>query len=161
MDSIAVVTIILVRSRLIAVSKGVGPSLSWDASAPLFDSGDDSQISVDWGINAAVLFGRQKARGKTQVVGTHYTNFTKFPTTITRHTNAYDHSTNFSRSRRVVVPNVDGFAGISFRYSDVKVSMGYRADLFFGAMDGGIASRKSEDRSFYGPFASFSIGLGG
>lgn len=42
-----------------------------------------------------------------------------------------------------------------------KISAGYRADFFFGAMDGGLDSRRTEDEKFYGPFATVSIGLGG
>jgi hypothetical protein len=61
----------------------------------------------------------------------------------------------------VTVPNIGGFAGLSFRYNVAKISFGYRADFFFGAMDGGIDTRKNYDRNFYGPFASVSIGLGG
>ena len=66
-----------------------------------------------------------------------------------------------NRSRFVTVPNLGGFAGASFRFSGAKVSLGYRADFFFGAMDGGIDTRKSEDIGFYGPFATISVGLGG
>jgi hypothetical protein len=65
------------------------------------------------------------------------------------------------RSRSVIVPNVGGFAGLSYRYSNAKLSLGYRADFFFGAMDGGIDTRKTYDRNFYGPFATISVGLGG
>ena len=61
----------------------------------------------------------------------------------------------------VTVPNVGGFAGLSFQIQNFKVSAGYRADLFFNAMDGGIDTRKSENIGFYGPFASVSVGLGG
>jgi hypothetical protein len=57
------------------------------------------------------------------------------------------------------VPNVGGFAGLSFRYAAAKLSLGYRADFFFGAMDGGIDEGHSEKRDFYGPFATLSIGL--
>jgi hypothetical protein len=142
---------------------GIGPSLSWDASAPLLNRGDDGQINVDWGLNAAILFGRQKTKGEDHATGTHYTNYTKFlpfpPLATHSFTIVYQHRASFSRSRRVTVPNVGGFAGVSFRYSDVKLSMGYRADVYFGAMDGGIETRRSENRSFYGPFASFSIGF--
>jgi hypothetical protein len=65
------------------------------------------------------------------------------------------------RSRSVVVPNVGGFVGMSLRFPNAKVSLGYRIDAFFGAMDGGIDTRKTYDRDFYGPFATISIGLGG
>jgi hypothetical protein len=143
---------------------GVGPSLSWDASASIVGRDDDSQVTMDWGINAAVLFGRQKVDGETNATGSHYTNYTKVrpPQRLSRNNFVvYQHATNFDRSRRVIVPNVGGFAGVSFRYSDVKVSMGYRADIYFGAMDSGIDVRKTYDRSFYGPFATISIGLGG
>ncbi len=67
----------------------------------------------------------------------------------------------FNRVRSVTVPNFGGFAGLSFRYVDAKNSIGYRADFFLGAMDGGIDIARTENRGFYGPFASISIGLGG
>ena len=52
------------------------------------------------------------------------------------------------------------FCGLSFRYANAKM-MGYRADFFFGAMDGGIDTGKSGNIGFYGPFAAISVGLGG
>jgi hypothetical protein len=66
-----------------------------------------------------------------------------------------------TRSRSVIVPNIGGFAGVSFRYSAAKVSFGYRADFFFNAIDGGVDTRKNEDRGFFGPFVTISVGLGG
>jgi hypothetical protein len=60
-----------------------------------------------------------------------------------------------------MVPNLGGFAGISFKYPDAKVSFGYRADFFFGAMDSGIDVVHKENRGFYGPFATISVGIGG
>ena len=66
-----------------------------------------------------------------------------------------------NRARNVTIPNIGGFAGISFKYADAKLALGYRADLFFNAMDGGIDTRKSENVGFYGPFATVSVGLGG
>ena len=62
------------------------------------------------------------------------------------------------RAKTVIVPNIGGFAGASWRIQNFKVSAGYRADLFFGAMDGGIDAAKKENVGFYGPFASVSIG---
>ncbi len=50
---------------------------------------------------------------------------------------------------------------IVFRCSAAKISFGYRADLFLGAMDIGVDSRHTVNRNFYGPFATISIGLGG
>jgi hypothetical protein len=50
---------------------------------------------------------------------------------------------------------------LSARYSNARLSFGYRADVFFGAMDAGIDARHSKDAVFHGPFAKISIGLGG
>ena len=66
-----------------------------------------------------------------------------------------------ARSRFVTVPNLGGFAGLTFRVENFKMSAGYRADFFFGAMDGGIDTTQKENCGFFGPFASVSIGLGG
>jgi hypothetical protein len=66
-----------------------------------------------------------------------------------------------ARSRSVVVPNIGGFAGLSFIYDAAKLTLGYRADFFFGAMDTGIDARKTSDVGFHGPFTTISIGLGG
>src|SRR5580692_1245839 len=38
---------------------GIGPSISWNASAPILGNSESSELSFDWGVNAAVLFGRQ------------------------------------------------------------------------------------------------------
>ena len=69
--------------------------------------------------------------------------------------------TNLTRGKKVVIPNVGGSLGISYRLPAVKLSLGYRADVFFNAVDGGVETRKSYSRGFYGPFASVSIGIGG
>ncbi len=58
------------------------------------------------------------------------------------------------------MPNVGGFAGLTFRIENFKMSAGYRADFFFGAMDGGIDTARKENIGFYGPFATVSVGLG-
>jgi hypothetical protein len=136
--------------------RAVGPSISWDASSPLVGN-NQSDISLDWGANAAVLFGRQKA------VLHHQTTAASFhekysPKNAQLYTHGpYDHN----RQHSVIVPNVGGFAGVSFRYSTAKISFGYRGDFFFGAMDSGIDTAHRENVSFYGPFASVSVGIGG
>lgn len=141
--------------------RGVGPSLSWDASASLAGNPDSGELNFDWGVNAAILFGRQKVRTQHHEtvryndggngifsLGTMVTVYRNIPPARTR-------------SRSVVVPNVGGFAGLSFKYDAAKVSFGYRGDFFFNAMDGGIETRKTYGRNFFGPYASISIGLGG
>jgi hypothetical protein len=138
---------------------GIGPSISWNASTPFAGSADAGQLSLDWGINGAVLFGRQRATVHHETM--QY--YEKSGIGIAPHRDVVgtpqSHST--ARSRTVTVPNIGGFAGLSFRYTNAKISMGYRADFFFNAMDGGLDTRKSYDRNFYGPYATVSIGLGG
>ncbi len=138
----------------------IGPSLSWDASAPLVRSGEHATLDFDWGLNAAMLFGRQKVRVHRQTAISHYNLVVgHYPrATYTAHSSQ---SANPGRSRTVMIPNIGGFAGFSFRYADAKVSFGYRADFFFGAMDSGIEAVKRENVGFYGPFATISVGLGG
>lgn len=133
---------------------GLGPSVSWDASASIAGDPEAGEVTFDWGLNAAVLFGRQKARGEhhtSTVYGHKYYVSYVVPQTET--------TIPHSRKKSVVVPNVGGFAGLSLKFANAKVSMGYRADFFFGALDGGIDARKTYDRNFYGPFATISIGL--
>jgi hypothetical protein len=143
---------------------GIGPSLSWKASAPVAGSAETSEISFDWGLNAALLFGRQKTRTHHQTTQQyHYLQPGQFRTApgsrVTRYRNPA--TPDHTRSRSATVPNIGGFAGLSFRYANARISAGYRADFFFGALDGGIDTHKTYDRSFYGPFATISIGLGG
>jgi iron complex outermembrane receptor protein len=142
--------------------RGLGPSLSWNASAPVVGNLDQGQIYVDWGANAAVLFGRQKTFVHHQTTALYHQGFYNFfshyiqdpRTTLYRHT-----PPDQRRSHSVTVPNVGGFASLSFRYSDAKLSLGYRADFFFGAMDGGIDTPNRTTIGFYGPFATISAGL--
>ena len=142
-------------SRIERGFHGVGPTISWNASASLAGNPDGGEIAIDWGVNAAVLFGRQKVRGHHQTVGTYYKRGLKYQSSIPIHRSA-----NPSRSRSVTVPNVGAFAGISYQFVDAKLSIGYRADYFFGAMDGGIDTANKTTLGFNGPYASISVGLG-
>jgi hypothetical protein len=157
---------------------GIGPSISLKASSPVMRDTSDSEFTIDWGANGAVLFGRQKTRGNHSTKGAYYceNNFYGAPTGCPpptanappliagegfRQISHYQQSNSFNRSRMAIVPNVGGFAGISYRLANAKVSLGYRADFFFGAIDGGIDAAKKGNLGFYGPFASVSVGLGG
>ena len=138
---------------------GIGPSLSWNASAPVGGAAGRGEIALDWGPNAAFLFGRQKAIVHHQATG-QYQHATHGASRYLHLT--YHHSTTPpARLRSVMVPNVGGFAGVSFRYVNAKLSFGYRGDFFFGAMDGGIDAAKKENVGFFGPFATVSVGIGG
>jgi len=139
---------------------GMGPEATWDAEQPVWGSPDEGQVTIDWGVNAAVLFGRQK-------VDAHH--FSSYCHAIgsgslkSCHTGLPGHTQTktISRTRRVTVPNLGGYIGASMRYQNAKISFGYRADQFFNAMDGGQDVAKSYDRAFYGPYMNVTIGLGG
>jgi len=138
--------------------RGIGPSISWNASAPVVGHPQESKIALDWGLNAALLFGRQKANVHHQTTARYH----KATYASAQRNIVYQHTPPDSRrAQSVIVPNVGGFAGLTFRHDNAKVSFGYRGDFFFGAMDGGIDVRKTYDRNFYGPFATISIKLGG
>ncbi|HEV2562228.1 MAG TPA: hypothetical protein VGT78_08800 [Rhizomicrobium sp.] len=139
--------------------RGVGPSLSWNASAPFLGDLEDGEATLDWGVNASVLFGKQKARVQHHESGHYKSKFQQFQG-IGTGVQTYSKSGGHSAARSVMVPNVGGFAGLSYRYADAKMSLGYRADFFLGAIDGGIDASRKETLGFKGPFASISIGLG-
>jgi hypothetical protein len=141
-------------------TRAVGPSLSWDVSAPVMGHGSDMRLAFDWGANAAVLFGRQRAQVHHQTTGNLFGHLGGFPGTKYYHPYT-NRPADQNRARTVTIPNVGGFAGITFQKSITKISFGYRADFFFAATDGGIDTAKKENIGFYGPFASVSIGLGG
>ena len=135
---------------------GIGPSISWQGSAPVAGNPSDSEIMLDWGINAALLFGRQKAGGSHQLSSgeCHHAAICHVAVTYVGPIVPHD------RSRNITVPNIGGSLGLTFQTGDAKVSFGYRADLFVNAMDTGIDVRKSSNEFFHGPYASISIGLG-
>lgn len=157
----------LARAEDTSSFHGLGPSISWSASVPVLGNAETSEVKFDWGVNGALLFGRQKASGSHRTTSIYFS----------RHYGYYDtpngyhygrgyhapahHGAAHNRSRSVTIPNIGAFAGLSFVRGDAKVSMGYRADFFFGVMDSGVDSRHAVNRSFYGPFATISIGLGG
>jgi len=140
---------------------GIGPTLSWSGSTPFIGNADSAEFTFDWGVNAALLFGRQKA--KVDQKDAMYDNYQTFNVGAGDLPQRYTHTEfhHFTRSRALTVPNVGGFAGMSLKFPDAKISLGYRGDFFFGAMDAGIAERHTVDMSFHGPYATISIGLGG
>ncbi len=137
---------------------GLGPELTWDASQPVLGNADQGQIAIDWGLNGAVLFGRQSVNIQQKMYGLRcgmncqgYGRHVVYSTT----------KPPIRRSREVTVPNLGGYIGLSMDYKNAKVSFGYRADEFFGAIDGGQGAEKSYNRGFFGPYMNISIGLGG
>jgi hypothetical protein len=135
---------------------GVGPSFSWSNTTGLLGDVADGQFALDWGANAALLFGRQKTKVNYSTVS-HFYHFVGLNRAETTNHN----TVNRTESRRVTVPNLGGFAALSYRFTNAKISAGYRADFFFGAMDGGLDTHRSTTTGFHGPFATISVGLGG
>jgi iron complex outermembrane receptor protein len=138
--------------------RGVGPSISWTGSVPV--AGDSAGgFDFDWGANAAVLFGRQKTSVSHHQTGRYWPKggFGQYGNSYLVTPTAGGHATNKS----VTVPNIGGFAGLSYVYRNAKISFGYRADLFLGAIDGGIDHHHTETLNMGGPFATISFGLGG
>jgi iron complex outermembrane receptor protein len=136
---------------------GVGPSISWKASMPVAGDPQNGELAFDWGANAAVLFGRQRAITHHHTSGSYHYRSGFSPKTAVLPTG----NGAANRNRAVAVPNLGGFIDISMNYRNAKVSFGYRADEFFGAMDGGLDTYKAGNVGFFGPFANLSIGLGG
>lgn len=135
---------------------GIGPSIKWEASAKLWENPRGGDLSLDWGVNAALLFGKQKKAIHHQTTSGEHCFGDRCPA----HPAVYTSNGDARASKTVTVPNVGGFAGVTASYSDIKVSLGYRADLFVNAVDVGFAARKSSNLLFHGPFASLSIGVG-
>ncbi|HEY5238568.1 MAG TPA: hypothetical protein VIJ62_09330 [Rhizomicrobium sp.] len=141
----------------------LGPSISWDASARVAGNDPGMTVAVDWGLNAAVLFGRQRVHIHQQTTGSYHA-YVGGRYASNRHLiqSSYANAPgDVARSRGATIPNVGGFAGITFEKSITKISLGYKADFFFNVMDGGIDTAKKENVGFYGPFATISIGIGG
>ena len=139
---------------------GIGPSLTWQGSAPIAGHSESSELAIDWGLNAALLFGRQRAQGYHQSSSLHFSrhlNVGQAAEAVPTHIGPY---VTHNRSGSVTVPNIGGSIGFSFKSGDAKVSFGYRADLFMNAMDTGIDTRKTSNLTFNGPYASISIGIG-
>lgn len=146
---------------------GIGPSLSWSASMPLAGNVQKGELDLDWGINGSVLFGKQKAKINHHTTARYFKSkyYHSFitPGGYRHHDHyqpLYDQNGGRDQSRSVTVPNIGANIGISYRIENTKVSLGYRTDNFFGAMDGGIDKAKKKTLSFNGLYASVSVGIG-
>jgi hypothetical protein len=136
---------------------GWGPKIAWDGSAPIAGSQQAGQLGIDWGLNAALLFGRQTTKQKTDgFYRQFYYDWTHHRYVLNTQT---VHSTNLRR-KSVTVPALGAYLAASYRLPNAKISLGYRADWYFNALDGGVAASQKVDRGFFGPYASVSIGIG-
>jgi len=139
---------------------GMGPQVAWDANQILFGNTEGGEFTLDWGANAAVLFGRQSVNAQHFTSYCHVNGVSGGVAGCITNLPSHTKTTTSKRSRRRTVPNLGGYIGASARYNNAKLSFGYRADTFFGAMDGGQETAKDSNRGFYGPYMNISIGLG-
>jgi hypothetical protein len=143
-------------------TEAVGPTLSWDASVPVVRTDTSVALALDWGANAAILFGRQRTKMHHQTKSSYFYVYPGGQGQYASRLHGYTNTPpDRNGARNVTIPNVGGFAGMSLKFPNAKVSVGYRADFFFGAVDNGIDTRKSQNVGFYGPFATIDVGLGG
>jgi outer membrane receptor protein involved in Fe transport len=142
---------------------GMGPEVTWEASQPFWGTPENGQFTIDWGANAGLLFGRQSMNAShfSSYCHENFSNEIRGCVTAVNYGPGHSKVKTTRRTRRKVVPNLGGYIGASARYNNAKISFGYRADTFFGAMDGGQATAKDYNRGFYGPYMNVSIGLGG
>ncbi len=118
--------------------KGIGPSLSWNASTALAGNKERGELTLDWGIEGAMLFGRQKAKTDHATHAyqlTHPGFWRRLLTAALYPGRSYNAPL---RSRNVIVPDVSGFIGLSAKLPHSKITIGYKGDIWFGAVDRGI-----------------------
>jgi len=135
--------------------KAIGPIVSWNASATIAGTPDRGELTLDWSLDGALLFGRNRTRTHHDTQAYHLSAalYATYPI-------VYQHSLNASRSHRVTVPDLGASIGLSAEFKNAKISVGYRLERLFGAFDKGIDTEKKSDLTFNGPYASISIGLG-
>jgi hypothetical protein len=137
----------------------IGPALSMNNTTRLFGDEEGGALNLDWGANASLLFGRQRAETSHQATAKVVPNLYGSAGNFGMTGNIAAAPITSRRSRTVTIPNLGGFAGLSYRFTNAKLSAGYRADFFFGAMDRGLDTAKSTTTGFHGPFATISVGL--
>src|SRR6185437_537657 len=99
---------------------GLGPSLSWKASAPMAGDPQSGELSLDFGMNVAVLFGRQRAEVHHQTTSESGV-FHDLVRAGYRYVVSQKSANPPVRTRSVTVPNVGALAGASFRIENAKV----------------------------------------
>ena len=141
---------------------GVGPELTWDASNVLWGSVTDGAIDVDWGANAAMLFGQQNVHIlRNHMFHCHLRSSNAPGFCFAGGTITTKDDYTITRSQNATVPNLGAHLGLSYNYANAKISAGYKVDAFFNAIDGGQETTDKFDRMFYGPYLNVSIGFGG
>jgi len=139
--------------------KGFGPAVSWDGSKVLFGGADAGYLTVDFGVGAAVLFGKQK----TDVV-------VRSDDTPAKYNNVFlqvdeepvvTTMSAVARSQSTTVYDLGANLGLSYEIGRMKVSGGYRIDRFYDVLDVGRGQHEDGDRTMDGPYFKIAVGFGG
>jgi outer membrane receptor protein involved in Fe transport len=145
--------------------KGLGPTLSWEASRPLLGSSDAGHLNVDWRVTGGALFGRQTAK-ISGMAGSQYFNavYPSYPSQYadSRLAPPTQAPLNIApRTKSVVVPLLDLSLGLSWQVPGVTLGAGYRWERYFNVLDAGFTEREAYDRTIDGPYFKIAVGLGG
>jgi iron complex outermembrane receptor protein len=145
--------------------KGAGPTVSWDASRPVWGNDETGHLNVDWTLTGGVLFGRQK----TKITGTQGSTY--FDAIYPANPPQYvvngllppiQTPMNIApRDKMAAVPVLDLSLGLSYEVPGIKLSTGYRWERYFNVLDAGFADHKSYDRTLDGPYVKIAVGFGG
>ena len=135
--------------------EGVGPAISWEASSVLLDGRDAGRINVDWQLSGGMLFGKQTSNFSEETAEEYITGTIIFGQSVTSITDR-----DRQESKSVQTPVAGASLGLSYALDRMKLSAGYRWERYFDVIDGGIAERKSYDRTIDGPYFKLSVGFG-
>ena len=146
--------------------EGVGPVVSWEASADLFGNQDAGVVALDWSLGGGVLFGKQQTSVEGEMSANYYRFYLpSYTVTLNKGDPITPPSYVTPISRRgdeeVTVPTVGVSLGLSYRLDRLHVSTGYSWDRYFDVIDGGIDERKAFDRDIHGPYVRFRYSFGG
>jgi hypothetical protein len=145
--------------------KGVGPTLSWDASRPILGDDQRGRLNLDWAVTGGVLYGKQKTAIKG-MQGSDYFNavypFSPHAYVLNGLPSPAETPIGIApRTHSVLAPLVDLSLGLSFSIPGVKLSTGYRWERYFNVLDAGYAEHESYDRTIDGPYFKVAVGFGG
>jgi outer membrane receptor protein involved in Fe transport len=146
--------------------RGIGPEVGLDSSMPVLGDINSGRVTIDWGFNLGVLFGTQKVNlhhivKDCRVPGGSSCSGQYIDSRSSQDDRTTEPPDDVLRTSTVTVPNIGAHLGASVQYQNAKISLGYRADTFFNAMDGGQETAKDYNRGFYGPYLNVTLGLGG
>lgn len=145
--------------------QGWGPSASWTASKRLFGSERAGHVALDWALGGGVLFGKQETEVDYDVASRYYV-WPAFglsqspPGRGNPQDEELDEASHEREDNLAVVPFADLDLGLSYKLERLRVSLGYKLEEYFGAIDGGVDERRVYDRTFHGPYLRVSVGFG-